>query len=112
MAPTSITKVSVAPSFEGYFLKLTSDFDAADAGKSAAWVTDFHKALRSALGPDYLISHAPISPWFQGSAYPDGAYETVFKNIGDELDFFNLQYYNAEDNYMDCKVSYAAPQEN
>ena len=105
MAPTSITKVSVAPSFEGYLLKLTSDFDAADAGKSAAWVTDFHKALRSALGPDYLISHAPISPWFQGSAYPDGAYETVFKNIGDELDFFNLQYYNAEGNYQDCQVS-------
>lgn len=71
-------------------------------------MTEFHKALRSNLGPDYLISHAPISPWFQGSAYPDGAYETVFKNVGDELDFFNLQYYNAEGNYLDCEVSLEA----
>merc|ERR1719150_2895478 len=43
------------------------------------------------------ISHAPQVPYFMGSTlnqYPDGGYATVHQLCGDNIDFYNVQFYN------------------
>jgi len=39
----------------------------------------------------YLLTHAPQAPYFSGSKlYPNGAYLTVDKKVGDLIDFYNV----------------------
>ncbi|KZV81243.1 glycoside hydrolase [Exidia glandulosa HHB12029] len=59
--------------------------------------------LRKALpSPQYLISHAPQSPYFASNdMYPQGAYLKVHKEVGDQIDFYNVQFYNQGDGAYD-----------
>lgn len=58
-------------------------------GTGAQWVSDLTRHLRAAL-PDKLISHAPQAPYFG----PGGGYDTVANTAGNDIDFYNVQYYN------------------
>eukprot|EP01123_Difflugia_compressa_P013556 TRINITY_DN6353_c0_g1_i1.p1 TRINITY_DN6353_c0_g1~~TRINITY_DN6353_c0_g1_i1.p1 ORF type:complete len:333 (-),score=55.65 TRINITY_DN6353_c0_g1_i1:16-987(-) len=73
------------------------DNDAMDAGKGEAWLITCTQTLRSILPKEkgYIISHAPQAPYFMGtSKYPNGGYLTVDKQVGDLIDYYNIQFYN------------------
>lgn len=78
--------------------------------------------LRAEMGSNFLISHgtshsasrqhgaaltpAPTAPMFNPNSAPDGAYATVHKTVGADIDFYNIQYYNQGPKaYVDCEVS-------
>ncbi|TFK51101.1 glycoside hydrolase [Heliocybe sulcata] len=64
-------------------------------GKAEAWLTAFTKQLRVHLPRNqYIITHAPLAPWFSPSHWGGGAYITVDKNVGNLIDWYNVQYYN------------------
>ncbi|KAL7421192.1 hypothetical protein Q5752_004077 [Cryptotrichosporon argae] len=77
------------------------DFAAFDAGTAEPWLIAFQAELRAQLGSDYLISHAPYAPWFDGTYFPSGGYAAVAAAAPD-IDFFAVKYYNASDLYADC----------
>ncbi|EJU00710.1 glycoside hydrolase [Dacryopinax primogenitus] len=74
------------------------DFTAMNAqdGSAEAWLTTFTQALRAQLpAGQYLLTHAPVAPWFCGTAkYSSGAYVTVNNNVGSLIDWYNVQFYN------------------
>ncbi len=53
-------------------------------------------ALRKALGPAALISHAPQGPYLN-PAWHGGPYLEILRAAGDEIDWINVQYYNNPD---------------
>ena len=63
------------------------------------WLIELTRGLRTALGNSYLISHAPQAPYL-GASYPGGpmyrcgAYLKVHDEVGDLIDFYNVQFYN------------------
>jgi chitinase len=64
-------------------------------GSAEKWLVDFTKALRAKLPqPKYIITHAPLAPWFSAEKYKSGAYLTVDKQVGSMIDWYNLQFYN------------------
>ncbi|EIW79383.1 glycoside hydrolase family 18 protein [Coniophora puteana RWD-64-598 SS2] len=72
------------------------DFNAINAqdGKAEAWLSTFTTALRAQLpAGDYIISHAPVAPWFSPK-YTSGAYLKVNQNVGNLIDWYNIQFYN------------------
>ena len=50
--------------------------------------------LDAALG-EFILTHAPLAPWFSSSKYPAGGYTKVHAEVGDLIDWYNLQYYMA-----------------
>merc|ERR1719229_1721791 len=61
------------------------------------WLCTLTNTLRNALSSEKEISHAPQAPYFMGSTlnqYPDGGYATVHQLCGDNIDFYNVQFYN------------------
>lgn len=64
-------------------------------GKAEAWLITYTQTLRSHLpAGQYFITHAPVAPWFSKNAYPAGAYWKVYEEAGDDIDWFNVQFYN------------------
>lgn len=42
---------------------------------------------------------------FNPASVPDGAYATVHKTAGDDIDFYNIQYYNqGAGSYANCET--------
>ena len=72
-------------------------------GKSANWLISLTKSLRAELpSPDYIITHAPVAPWFQQAQYPEG-YTKIHAEVGDLIDWYNVQFYNQGSNcYTTC----------
>ncbi|TDL19818.1 glycoside hydrolase family 18 protein [Rickenella mellea] len=73
------------------------DFDAINAGngKAEAWLIAFTKQLRVQLPqPTYILTHAPVAPWFSPNKFGGGAYRTVHQNVGSLIDWYNVQFYN------------------
>jgi len=73
------------------------DNAAMEAGKGEQWLITITKTLRNLLpkSQGYIISHAPQAPYFMGAPkYPNGGYLTVDKEVGDLIDFYNIQFYN------------------
>jgi len=57
-----------------------------------AWLIPFQKELRSLLPSPYLITHAPVAPWFTSAPdYESGAYVKIHQEVGDGIDFYNVQ---------------------
>ncbi|PWN29301.1 glycoside hydrolase [Jaminaea rosea] len=74
-------------------------------GKSVPWLVTLTKQLRRRLPRDqgYLLTHAPIAPWFSKQIYKDGGYTEVHKQAGEDVDFYNVQFYNqGKDAYTSC----------
>ena len=69
------------------------DNEAMEAGKGEAWLISFTKELRRQL-PNHIITHAPQGPYFKDEYYPQGGYVTVHQEVGDLIDFYNVQFYN------------------
>ncbi|KZT23537.1 glycoside hydrolase family 18 protein [Neolentinus lepideus HHB14362 ss-1] len=64
-------------------------------GKAEAWLTTFTRQLRVHLPQNqYIITHAPLAPWFSPGHWGGGGYLTVHKNVGNLIDWYNVQYYN------------------
>ncbi|TFK80763.1 glycoside hydrolase family 18 protein [Polyporus arcularius HHB13444] len=71
------------------------DFNAMDGGTAENWLISFTKQLRSQLpAGDYIITHAPVAPWFTPSHYPGGGYLKVHQQVGSLIDWYNVQFYN------------------
>ncbi|KAJ8095295.1 hypothetical protein PM082_010518 [Marasmius tenuissimus] len=73
------------------------DFNAFDAGngKAEQWLIDFTKQLRVQLPQgDYILTHAPVAPWFTPSKYGGGGYLKVHQTVGNLIDWYNIQFYN------------------
>ena len=66
-------------------------------GKGEAWLISFTKAVRAVIGPDMILSHCPQAPYFKRSYYMNGGYYTINQQVGDQIDFYMLQYYNQVD---------------
>jgi len=76
-----------------------------DNGKAEKWLSDFTTQLRKQLpAGQYIITHAPVAPWFttNSTRYPAGAYRTVHKNVGNLIDWYNIQFYNQGSDYTNC----------
>ena len=71
-----------------------------EAGKGEAWLIAFQKKLREIL-PTHIITHAPQAPYFKSEYYPNGGYVTVHKEVGNLIDFYNVQFYNQGDTKYD-----------
>lgn len=71
------------------------DFNAMNTGIAEAWLTTFTKQLRAKLPQgSYIITHAPVAPWFTPTHYPGGGYLKVHANVGSLIDWYNVQFYN------------------
>lgn len=51
--------------------------------------------------PNHIITHAPQAPYFKKDYYKNGAYVTVDKEVGNTIDFYNVQFYNQGDTKYD-----------
>jgi chitinase len=72
------------------------DNDAMEAGTGEAWLIAFTKKLRELL-PTHIITHAPQGPYFKNEYYKNGGYKTVDAQVGNLIDFYNVQFYNQGD---------------
>ena len=63
------------------------------ASTAENWLIAFQNKLRSLL-PNHLITHAPQAPYFSTTQYTAGGYITVDKQVGNTIDFYNIQFYN------------------
>ncbi|KAM5530323.1 hypothetical protein V8D89_008970 [Ganoderma adspersum] len=92
------------------------------SGAAETWVSTFTQALRSHLPKgQFIVTHAPVGPWFDPKFCPGGGYLAVHKNVGDLVDWvrillssiydifsnisqYNVQFYNQSPSpgYEDC----------
>jgi chitinase len=64
-------------------------------GTAENWLIAFTQTLRQQLPQgQYIITHAPVAPWFAGALYTSGAYATVNAKVGNLIDWYNIQFYN------------------
>ncbi|KAI0355588.1 glycoside hydrolase [Trametes cingulata] len=73
-------------------------------GNAEAWLVTFTQTLRKKLPKGhYLLTHAPVAPWFSPVFNATGAYLTVDQKAGDLIDWYNVQFYNqGADMYTTC----------
>ncbi|KAI0028668.1 glycoside hydrolase family 18 protein [Vararia minispora EC-137] len=77
------------------------DFKAFNDGSDRAvkWLVAFTRHLRERLPVDkYIISHAPVAPWF-GRGYAGGGYLAVHAAVGPLINYYNIQFYNQGGDY-------------
>ncbi|KAJ7676869.1 glycoside hydrolase [Mycena polygramma] len=77
------------------------DFPAMSQGTGGQWIIDFTTQLRSDLGSNYLITHAPVAAWFAPNV-PGGGYRAVDKAVGNMIDWYNIQFYNSAGQDSTC----------
>ena len=67
------------------------------SGVGEAWLATFTQTLRQQLPKgQFILTHAPVGPWFQPGFCPGGCYLTVDKTVGSLIDWYNIQFYNRE----------------
>ncbi|PFH51774.1 glycoside hydrolase family 18 protein [Amanita thiersii Skay4041] len=73
------------------------DFGAFNAGNGNAevWLISFTQALRAQLPQgQYILTHAPVAPWFTPNRWGGGGYLAVHNAVGSLIDWYNVQFYN------------------
>ncbi|KAF8548105.1 glycoside hydrolase family 18 protein [Imleria badia] len=73
------------------------DFTAFNSGDGSAetWLISFTQQLRRQLPQgEYILSHAPVAPWFSPSMWSGGGYLAVDQSVGSLIDWYNVQFYN------------------
>ncbi|KAJ7765494.1 glycoside hydrolase family 18 protein [Mycena maculata] len=87
------------------------DFTAVNKGdgKAEAWIINFTTRLRSLLPQgQYILTHAPVAPWFSPGIWGGGGYLKVHESVGHMIDWYNIQYYNQGDTeYTTCSNTLA-----
>lgn len=70
------------------------DMPAMNSNRAEKWLITFQKELRRLLPEgQYLISHAPVAPWFTSAPdYVGGAYVEVYKQTGSGIDFVSPSF--------------------
>ncbi|KAJ3483841.1 hypothetical protein NLI96_g6045 [Meripilus lineatus] len=66
------------------------DFNAMNAGngKAEQWLISFTKQLRKQLpAGQYIITHAPVAPWFSPNIWGGGGYLKVHNTVGSSIDW-------------------------
>lgn len=110
---TNIAQFVLANNLDGVDLDY-EDSNAFERGVGAQWLITCTKVIRQYLPQgQYILTHAPQGPYFTtGPNYPDGAYLTVDREVGQLIDWYNLQYYNqgtgVYESYDDCFVKCSA----
>jgi len=71
------------------------DFTAFNGGTAEAWLVTFTQELRSLLPEgQYIITHAPVAPWFSPNIWTNGGYLYINEQVGSLIDWYNVQFYN------------------
>jgi len=71
-------------------------------GSAEAWLITFTNQLRSNLPQgEFILTHAPLAPWFSPGKFGGGAYTKVHADVGASIDWYNIQFYN-QNEYTDC----------
>ncbi|KAJ7043634.1 glycoside hydrolase family 18 protein [Mycena alexandri] len=73
------------------------DFSAFNGGTGSAeaWLISFTTQLRTLLPVgQYIITHAPVAPWFSPLIWGGGGYLKVHQSVGNLIDWYNIQFYN------------------
>lgn len=80
------------------------DFGAFETGKAEAWLISFTKQLRVQLpAGQYILTHAPVAPWFTPNRWTGGGYLKVHQQVGSLIDWYNIQFYNqGASEYTNC----------
>lgn len=83
---------------------------AMNSARAVSWIVELQVELRNLLPSPYIISHAPVAPWFtSANDYSDGSYVAIHQQVGDTIDFYSVQFYNqGADQYVSCEVSDAS----
>ncbi|KAH9074755.1 glycoside hydrolase [Lactarius deliciosus] len=71
------------------------DFGAFDGsgGSAVAWLKTFTKQLRVHLPQgSYILTHAPVAPWFQPDAWSGGGYLAIDQAVGNLIDWGSSMY--------------------
>ncbi|KAJ7760585.1 glycoside hydrolase family 18 protein [Mycena metata] len=64
-------------------------------GSAEAWLISFTTQLRTLLpAGQYILTHAPVAPWFSPTIWGGGGYLKVHKSVGNLIDWYNVQFYN------------------
>eukprot|EP01084_Bolivina_argentea_P079120 143581_1 len=64
-------------------------------GKGEYWLANLTSTMRANLPSSSIITHAPQAPYFMGSQqYAAGGYLYVDDVVGDDIDWYNVQFYN------------------
>ncbi|TFY79025.1 hypothetical protein EWM64_g4988, partial [Hericium alpestre] len=80
------------------------DFNAFDGGTGSAetWLESFTTQLRTQLPQgQYILTHAPVAPWFEANRWGGGGYLAIDKSVGSLIDWYNVQFYN-QATYTTC----------
>ncbi len=79
------------------------DNSAMNEGIGEQWIIECTKAARAVLPKGkYYLTHAPQAPYFIGKPfYKNGGYVTVDREVGDLIDWYNIQFYNQGDTTYD-----------
>ncbi|KIL69269.1 glycoside hydrolase family 18 protein [Amanita muscaria Koide BX008] len=82
------------------------DLNAFEKGDGSAenWLIAFTQQLRLQLpAGQYLITHAPVAPWFQPDRWGGGGYLKIHASVGHLIDWYNIQFYNqGPTEYITC----------
>ncbi|KAF8888123.1 glycoside hydrolase family 18 protein [Infundibulicybe gibba] len=112
--PTDSDPVSLANQMAGWVKQYNldgidvdyEDLDAFNSGSGQAenWLISFTKQLRVQLPQGkYILSHAPVAPWFQPNRWGGGGYLKIHQSVGNIIDWYNVQFYNQGDSeYTTC----------
>lgn len=79
---------------------------AMNSAQAVSWIVELQMELRNLLPSPYIISHAPVAPWFtSANDYSDGSYVSIHQQVGDSIDFYSVQFYNqGPDQYVSCET--------
>ncbi|KAF8129917.1 glycoside hydrolase family 18 protein [Boletus edulis] len=68
------------------------------------WLISLTQQLRVNLPQgDYILTHAPVAPWFSPNVWIGGGYLHVDQTVGYLIDWYNVQFYNqGETEFTTC----------
>ncbi|KAF8576290.1 glycoside hydrolase family 18 protein [Ramaria rubella] len=77
------------------------DFKAVSAGTAVPWLQTFTTVLRKNLpAGQFVITHAPVAPWF-AIGQP---YAILNATVGNLIDWYNIQFYSQGTAYTTCET--------
>ncbi|KAJ7116029.1 glycoside hydrolase [Mycena epipterygia] len=95
---SGVNPITMRPPWRtGWSSIISTDFGAFDAGNGAAeaWLISFTTQLRTILPQGtYIVTHAPVAPWFSPNIWGGGGYLKVHASVGNLIDWYNVQFYN------------------